>query len=206
MSRAIADNQTPGRRRRSEAKRAAILDAAEDRFLVDGYERASMDVIAAQAGVSKRTVYDHFGEKSTVYLRAVERVHAAVVSAIDLALHEEMPPGRDLRAGLVGFARRVVTGAFPSSAYLAFRRLTAERAAPGLERDMSERPERMLADRFSQLARTGSIQTEDPGLAARHFSALTVELALHAIDTGADEPEVLRLIDRGVDVFIRAYT
>lgn len=113
MPRAIAEVQTPGRRRRSEAKRAAILDAAEDRFLADGYERASMDVIAARAGVSKRTVYDHFGEKSAVYLRVVERVHASLVRTVGAAIEEELRPGRDLREGLSAFARRIVTGTFP---------------------------------------------------------------------------------------------
>lgn len=206
MSRAIAEVQTPGRRRRSEAKRAAILDAAEARFLVDGYERASMDVIAADAGVSKRTMYDHFGEKSNVFLHVMERAHASLVDTVGSAIREELPVGRDLRAGLTGFARRVVTDAFPSSNYVTFRRLATERAAPRLELATSDRPERLLADRFAELADAGALRTEDPELAARHFSALTVELTLHALDAGADEAEILRLTDGGVGAFLRAYT
>lgn len=205
MSRAIAEVQTPGRRRRSEAKRATILDAAEARFLAEGYERASMDVIAADAGVSKRTVYDHFGEKSTVFLRVLERAHEAVVDAVDSAIAEELPAGRDLREGLAAFARRVVTNAFPSSDYVTFRRLAGERAAPRMELATSDRPERALAHRFAELTETGELRTPEPELAARHFTALTVELALHALDAGADEAEILRLADRGVDAFLRAY-
>ncbi|WP_412515324.1 TetR/AcrR family transcriptional regulator [Actinomadura madurae] len=209
MPRAIAEVQTPGRRRRSEAKRAAILDAAEDRFLADGYERASMDVIAARAGVSKRTVYDHFGEKSAVYLRVVERVHASLVRTVGAAIEEELRPGRGLREGLSAFARRIVTGTFPSSDYVTFRRLASERAAPRLALSTGDRPERMLAARFAELAAGGGLRADEPELAARHFTALTVELALHALDagaeTGADETEILRLVDRGVDAFLRAY-
>ena len=58
--------QTPGRRQRSESKQTAILDAAERLFVADGYELTSVDAIAAAAGVSKRTVYDHFGDKHWV--------------------------------------------------------------------------------------------------------------------------------------------
>jgi TetR/AcrR family transcriptional repressor of mexJK operon len=206
MSRTIAAVQTPGRRRRSEAKRAAILDAAEARFLTDGYERASMDVIAAEAGVSKRTMYDHFGEKSKVFLHVMERVHASLVDAVDSAISEELPVGRDLGEGLTGFARRVVTDAFPSSNYVTFRRLATERTAPRLEFTTSDRPERMLVARFAALADAGTLRTDDAELAARHFTALTVELALRALDAGADEAEILRLTDSGVGAFLRAYT
>ncbi|WP_119696564.1 TetR/AcrR family transcriptional regulator [Microbacterium halotolerans] len=206
MSRVIAEEQTPGRRRRSEAKRAAILDAAEARFLADGYEQASVDAIAAQAGVSKRTMYDHFGEKGAIYLRAVERVHALLVAAAGAAIDEELSAGRNLREGLEAFARRIITDTFPSSSYVTFRRLTAERAAPRLGLTTNDRPERMLADRFAQLAEEGTLRTDAPELAARHFSALTVELALHALDSGANETEILYLVDSGVAAFLRAYS
>ncbi len=44
-------------------KRAAILEAAKVLFIEQGYTGVSMDAIAAQAGVSKLTVYSHFGDK-----------------------------------------------------------------------------------------------------------------------------------------------
>ena len=46
--------------RLTDRKRAAILEAAVAEFRQSGYETTSMDRIAAQAGVSKRTVYNHF--------------------------------------------------------------------------------------------------------------------------------------------------
>jgi hypothetical protein len=48
---------------RSARKRAAILDAATHVFLEKGYLGTSVDEIAAVASVSKRTVYQHFGDK-----------------------------------------------------------------------------------------------------------------------------------------------
>lgn len=48
-------------------KRQAILDGAIDVFIEDGYELASMDKVAEVAGVSKRTVYNHFGSKENLF-------------------------------------------------------------------------------------------------------------------------------------------
>ena len=48
-------------------KRATILDGAIDVFISMGYELASMDKIAETAGVSKRTVYNHFGNKDNLF-------------------------------------------------------------------------------------------------------------------------------------------
>ncbi|MEO7064126.1 MAG: TetR/AcrR family transcriptional regulator [Dokdonella sp.] len=63
----------PGRPKDLE-KRAAILDAAKRLFLHTGFEGTSMDAIAAEAGVSKLTVYSHFTDKETLFFAAI-RVH-----------------------------------------------------------------------------------------------------------------------------------
>ena len=52
----------------STQKRSAILTAARDLFLADGFDRSSVDAVAARAGVSKRTVYDYFGDKEALLL------------------------------------------------------------------------------------------------------------------------------------------
>lgn len=57
-------------RPRSAGKSAAILDAAGDLFLEQGFERTSMDEVARSAGVSKQTVYAHFLNKEQLF-RAV---------------------------------------------------------------------------------------------------------------------------------------
>jgi len=53
-------------------KRAAILEAAKRMFTRLGFDGASMDQIAAEAGVSKLTVYSHFGDKETLFGAAVK--------------------------------------------------------------------------------------------------------------------------------------
>lgn len=54
------------------AKRAAILEAAKQLFTAQGFEGVSMDAIAAEAGVSKLTVYSHFGDKDALFAEAVK--------------------------------------------------------------------------------------------------------------------------------------
>lgn len=52
---------------RSEQKRAAVLAAAQAEFQEKGFALSSMDAIAARAGVSKRTVYNHFASKEALF-------------------------------------------------------------------------------------------------------------------------------------------
>ncbi|HEX5203875.1 MAG TPA: TetR/AcrR family transcriptional regulator, partial [Actinoplanes sp.] len=59
----------------SQAKRQAILEAAIETFLHSGYA-ASVDEIAAVAGVGKQTVYRHFHDKQTLFLAAVAAARA----------------------------------------------------------------------------------------------------------------------------------
>ena len=60
--------------KRGEKAREHILWADKNAFLELGFERASMDEIAARAQTSKRTLYAHFESKENLYLAVVEMV------------------------------------------------------------------------------------------------------------------------------------
>jgi AcrR family transcriptional regulator len=60
--------------RRGEELREHILWAAKDVFLELGFERASMDVVAARAATSKRSLYAHFESKDRLFLAVVQLV------------------------------------------------------------------------------------------------------------------------------------
>jgi TetR/AcrR family transcriptional regulator of autoinduction and epiphytic fitness len=53
---------------RSQIKRAAIIDAARTTFKELGVAATSMDKLAEVAGVSKRTVYNHFATKEALVM------------------------------------------------------------------------------------------------------------------------------------------
>ncbi|MFG7942108.1 TetR/AcrR family transcriptional regulator [Streptomyces cacaoi] len=59
-------------RRRSDETRAAILRAARDRFAADGYERATIRLIAREAGIDPSMVMRYYGNKSGLFAAAVE--------------------------------------------------------------------------------------------------------------------------------------
>ena len=62
--------QGPGRPKDME-KRAAILAAAKALFISNAFAGTSMDAIAADAGVSKLTVYSHFGDKDNLFREVI---------------------------------------------------------------------------------------------------------------------------------------
>jgi AcrR family transcriptional regulator len=68
-----------------EATRRAVLDAARAAFGARGYAQASVDEIAAAAGVTKGAVYHHFESKEALFLAALELVDERTVVEIAAA-------------------------------------------------------------------------------------------------------------------------
>jgi AcrR family transcriptional regulator len=58
--------------RRSDATRAAILAAARHRFAADGYERATIRAIAAEAGIDPSMVMRYYGNKEKLFALAAD--------------------------------------------------------------------------------------------------------------------------------------
>jgi TetR/AcrR family transcriptional repressor of mexJK operon len=73
----------------------------------------------------------------------------------------------------------------------------------------SEEARRILEERFAQLAAEGQLEVRDPRRAVQHFVALTIRLALDAIDQDppgtVSRSELQEIITDGVDAFLRAY-
>ncbi|WP_203417370.1 TetR/AcrR family transcriptional regulator [Jiangella ureilytica] len=88
---------------RSDEKHEAIVRAAREVFLSNGYLGTNMDLIASRSGVSKQTVYTHFGNKEALFL---EIVGSMTGDAGDLVHHDRAELGEDenLEAYLVAFA------------------------------------------------------------------------------------------------------
>ena len=57
---------------KSEQKRVQILHSAIDLFCHQGFSNTSMDEVAKHAGVSKQTVYSHFGSKDDLFVASIE--------------------------------------------------------------------------------------------------------------------------------------
>ena len=68
--------------RRGDELREHILWAAKDVFLEMGFERASMDVVAARAATSKRSLYAHFESKDLLFREVVELVRGLYLDGL----------------------------------------------------------------------------------------------------------------------------
>lgn len=77
--------------RLTDRKREAIVRAAVEEFRSAGYEATSMDRIAAVAGVSKRTVYNHFPSKEELFALILEELWQSSVASVELPYRADEP-------------------------------------------------------------------------------------------------------------------
>lgn len=104
-----------------EKKRQAILQAAQDIFLSEGYEFASMDRIAAQAQVTKQTIYRYYTSKVDLFKATLEQVReSSEVSFLD---HLQEPSTKD---ALFKFAKGFIQAHLSKEHLATFRLLVAE--------------------------------------------------------------------------------
>jgi len=70
-----------------------VLDATERLLARFGYDKTTVDDIAGEAGVSKRTIYLHFASKEAVALASIDRVVGRVIDQIREIAASDAPPG-----------------------------------------------------------------------------------------------------------------
>lgn len=158
------------------AKRQAILDAAFTVFAREGYAQAGVDVIAAEAGVAKATVYSHFGDKETL-LREAIAASADQALAENLAAVDGLTDDSDLRATLERVGLHLLQCYCDDRSWALRRLLAAEITQfPDLldiiHTRAADRVTEALADRLARLTVAGRLQTPDPVLAAEQYFAL----------------------------------
>lgn len=77
--------------RLTERKRQAILEAAIAEFRSQGFDATSMDRVAASAGVSKRTVYNHFPSKDALFAEILRRLWQRSAEMLDVPYRRDRP-------------------------------------------------------------------------------------------------------------------
>ncbi|MFF5501353.1 TetR/AcrR family transcriptional regulator [Streptomyces roseolus] len=194
-------------------KRRAILDAALAEFLAEGYAAASMDAITARSGVSKATIYKHFGSKERLFLAVVGGVLPKTYADLEPA-DSALAAAPDLRAALVRLTtdwarillrpdimslRRLVIGEidrFPQLGRLWCR----------VSHDTDNGP---LVEAVTELDARGVLDVPDPELAVRQLVAATVGVPqlvrTFSPEAEIDDAELERTIGSGVDLFLARY-
>lgn len=116
---------------------------AYELFVELGFSAASMDELAARAGVSKPVIYDLVGSKEELFAAVTEEVTSELSKALTLAVDVEDPPAVQLRTGTHAFfgfveAHRaawrsiMVPEAAPVSAVIAIARRSQDNLVAGL--------------------------------------------------------------------------
>lgn len=90
--------------RLTDRKRAAIVQAAIAEFRASGFDATSMDRVAATAGVSKRTVYNHFPSKEDLFAQILEELWDCSAAAEAVTYRAGAP----LRAQLLDLLRQKI--------------------------------------------------------------------------------------------------
>ena len=199
---------------RTRRTRAAIVEAATTLFLRHGYQGTSTDDIARLAAVSKRTVYNNFGDKERLF---TEIILGITVTAERLAdeLVLELGQAEDVPAALHDAAHRLLD-AVTRPLILQLRRLLIAEAGrfPDLARDYYRAaPGRVLgglAAAIGSLAERGALVAPDPRRAAEHFAFLVLGATLdRAMFEGEQsvpsDAERRRTADDAARVFLAAY-
>jgi AcrR family transcriptional regulator len=193
-------------------KRASIARAALHLFVRDGYERTSVDAIAAQAGVSKRTVYNHYGDKEQLFLRVVEDTYNALMDQVLAISDRELDAPGDIEQRLLAFIGEVARTITRSPERAALFRLVLTEAPhfPALltlwQGRQSLTP--VLARALSTLPAGSNLDIADADRAAEHLTALTFgqinSRSLFSL-LPVSEEDLDSIITGGVGVFARAY-
>jgi AcrR family transcriptional regulator len=207
----VVEERPPGR---GDRKRAAIVEAATTAFLRAGYLGTSMDQIAAEAGVSKQTVYRQFADKESLF-REIVTTTVDEISDPNYEAVLNLRDSGDIEADLREFARGQLTRVMQPR-LLQLRRLVIGEAGrfPELGQFFYARgPGRTiaaLATAFDRLADRGQLRIDDPLAAAGHFNWLIMSTPLNGAmllgdDRQPSAAELRRFADSGVRVFLAAY-
>ena len=199
---------------RAVRKQAAILDAAGQVFLKNGYVGTSMDEIAAAASVSKQTIYKHFVDKETLFKQLITstvRPHG-----YEAADEPVFTGNTNLDEDLRVFARHLLHGVMQPRVVQLRRVVIAEASRfPELGRTFYDlghaRTVNMLADALTKRAAEAALDIADPHLAAEHLVWLVLSIPLNQAMLLGDEHVVAsealdRYADAGVSTFLAAYS
>ena len=195
---------------KTEAKREAILEMASQVFQEMGYERASMDEIAARMGGSKVTLYGYFPSKQQLFLDVASHIAMRQLSP---AFDELVPGSDDLPRVLRRFGEKFLAFICMPDAIGAYRAVVSQSGQSDIGRHFFElgpkRGEEFIAAFLQGEMDAGRIKDGDAAVAAMHLSALLHAETAHRLLMGLSGPptrqQVKQMVDRAVKVFLAAY-
>lgn len=192
------------------SKRDAIIEGATEVFLANGYGAASMAQIASAAGVSKQTVYAHFGGKDALFEAIIERKCAAFMRPMTAQSLAGEPVVIVLRRTAESFIDTI----FSVESMTLYRIIVAECARfPELAAAFYRSGPRVAADTLaaylSEFDKRGELRVANPKSSAELFFAmLRGDLYLRRLLEVTPDPtseETVEALTRVVEVFLAVH-
>jgi len=201
--------QTTRRRRKSSKTADAIIAAASELFLSQGYSQTSLDAVAKLAGVTKPTVYSHFGSKKTLLKQVTQRNADRRVTAMS----KQLRPTDNLRRDLTRFGDAILETVLSaeSRAWHRFAGAEALEHPEVGEAFYAAGPARvimLLTEYLATQKRAGRVVAANPGRAAEQLLGLLLGLELLRSRIGQPDksPAELRCHCReSVELFLNTY-
>jgi len=177
-----------------------------------GYAATTIDAIAAEAGVSKRTIYNHFDGKEQLFtVLMTESATQVAERFLDDVERTFRPAGAEQALTALGRAFAAQRTAFPEHFALVAQVRAQERHFPPAVIDAWQRagPLRVRSEvalRLQELADRDLLRLADPARAALHFSLLvTADLPGGQRSGARSEAEAMRTVAAGVEAFLHGY-
>jgi TetR/AcrR family transcriptional repressor of mexJK operon len=187
-----------------------IMEAARHHFYAQGLERAGVDAIAAKAGVSKMTIYSHFGSKEGLFEAVVQDRTGRVMGGSTGV--EALDP-RQPRKALLAVGEQFLSLTRDEHALGNFRSLygAASSHPEACRAFYRQGPERLNGELATYLRRAndaGTLRVKNPRLAANLFLSMFLGerhiLGLLMLEKH-DEREDMALLREAVRVFMAGY-
>ncbi|MEM9582246.1 MAG: TetR/AcrR family transcriptional regulator [Pseudomonadota bacterium] len=187
-----------------------VVAGARKVFLAEGFEGASVDLIAKEAGVSKATLYSYFPDKRVLFIE-VAKEECARQADRSLQVDRTDLPVRDVLTGMSASMMEFLTSEF---AQRIFRICVAESDRfPELGQEFYMSGPQLMEDRLSEFftlaCERGELKIDDIRLAAQQFESLMkadvfVKMVFNVVKT-PDPAAIERVIDGAVDTFLARY-
>ncbi len=199
----------PRRQQNRLNRERAILDAALTVFAASGYSGASMDAVAAEAGVTKPTLYSYFPSKESLF-------QAMMLGKRDLMLDVfDHPSDKGMVADLLTFSWTYADTVMRPDMLSLARLIIGEVARfPEIGRAyQASGPDHLLRGimRYLETQReAGRLAFDEAELAAQDLWGLVLSAprtqALYMPDASPDRAMLTRYITNGLRVFLKAYS
>ncbi len=153
----------------TDQKRRQILDAAEELFHSMGVEHTSMDQLALQAKVSKRTVYNHFATKDQLFQAILQRMFDKLSQASEIYFDASLPIDQQLYKIAEDEVAMLSSDAFLRVAKIAIMQVMQRPELAQLMNDSALGCKRYMESFLQDACTAGALQIADIPFASKQF-------------------------------------